>query len=147
MFFDGITVGHACNIIADRAFESALFDEELDVVWQDGWFGAIGLEQIRDDALSLDLHPHHAIMTIKFSVKQVFQFTVAALHFFAVTDDVMFELLNIQRAFHFAVLDAYFGCLQHICHHQANQLADHAVAFHFVENCAAPVVRLAQDFP
>ena len=35
----------------------------------------------------------------------------------------------------------------HICDHDADQLADHAVAFHIVEAGAVPVVRFSQDFP
>ena len=109
MFFDGVTIGHAGDVIADCTFEAALVDEDLDVVRQDGWFGAVGIEQVRNDALGFDLHPHHAIMAVQFLVKEILQLAVAALHLFAVADHILFQLLKIQRGFCLAFLQALIG--------------------------------------
>ncbi len=46
VLFDGVAIRHTCYVIADRAFESALFDEELNMIGQHGRLGLIGMEQV-----------------------------------------------------------------------------------------------------
>ena len=104
VFFDCVPVCHACNVIAGGAFESALFDEELDVVRQGGGFGAIGVEQVLDDPLRFFLHADDAIVPVQFLVEQILQFAVASLHFFAVSNDIMFQFLNISNRIDLAFL-------------------------------------------
>ena len=62
MFFNGVSVCHTGDVIAEGSLQSAFFDEELHMVGQGCRFGLIGVKQIRYDALSLDLHADVALV-------------------------------------------------------------------------------------
>src|SRR5919106_5442110 len=96
MFFNGITICHAGNIIANRSLESALIDELLCWCWQHQGFRPIAVEQIRDQPFSFDLHPHYPIMPVEILIEEILQFPITPLYLFTVTNDVVFELLDIQ---------------------------------------------------
>ncbi len=140
-------VGHAGDVIADGAFQPPDGDEFLIRRRQSGRFVPVGVEEVGDDPLRLDLHPHDPEMAIQIVIEEILHLPVTPLHVLTVADDVVFQLLNLQRRFRLAFLEAPVGGLDDIGDEQAHQVADHAVAFHIVQVGTAPVEGLAQDLP
>ncbi len=147
MFFDSKPVGHPGNIIANGPFQPTDGGQLLERRGQDGSLIAVGVKQIGNDALGLDLHAYNPKMPVEVAVKKILQFPVAALHVLAVADDVVLQLLDILRRLRLAVLQASIGGMDDVGNEQTHQVTDHAVAFHVVEGGTAPVERLLEDLP
>jgi len=52
-----------------------------------------------------------------------------------------------MKNFGTAFFETCIGGLYHICHHQANQATDHAMAVKVLQEWAAPIEGLHQGFP
>ena len=114
---------------------------------QDGRFGAVGLEQVRKDALGLDLHAHDAVMPVHARVEEILQLAVAAMGLLAESDHVVFQFLDIQRGLRAAVLDALIGGVDQVGHLQPDQFADQAMAVQVFEFGSVPLDVTGQQFP
>jgi len=147
VFLDRVTVCHPGDVIADGSFQPTDGYEFLVGSRQDGGLFLESAEQVSDNPLGFNLHAYDAEMTVKVVVEKILQFPVAALHVLAVADDVVLELLELERGFRLALLEPPISGMDDVGHEQPHQVADHAVAFHVVEGGAMPVECFLEDLP
>ena len=64
MFIDGITVGHASDVVTDRALQSGYRDALLYMGGQGQRFNVEGVEQVIDDMFRFNLHPNYTVVPV-----------------------------------------------------------------------------------